>query len=283
MSRPLSSVSALGGATLSQCARDPATLIAVGLLGLGTLTLHATTVFGFEAEAAIRAEMVRDSLLLGGMAAVALGLVRVGGVEWRDQTVAPLLATPLGRPGWFAGRALGLALSGAGTVVLLTLAAATMAAFGARAWTAWPGLVACVALLTAATLKSARPRSAAVPVALVLSVAGGAVVVIGAGSALWLTAAGAALAAAVLAVVGLTASMWFPLGGALGMVVGCYLLGHTAAPGFAGAFAGRVVWRCVVPDLAAVAALHLGAVVAAAAWTGGVGWIGAERARARDL
>lgn len=283
------SVGALAGATQSECLRDRATLLAVGLLGLGTLSLHATTVFAIGGEQGMRAELARNSMLLAVLATVAFALLRHGGVEWSRVAIAPLVCSPLGRSGWFVGRVggvLGAAGSIAGAIAVATVA---MEGFAGGVTTASLAAWSALILLGAgAMLRVSRPTS------MVGRSSGGAGVAFAAlallshalvspdGVALLAALCGATGVAGVLAAVGFTVSMWLPAGGALGVVVATYLLGHVAVHSLWPGVAAGWVWRIAIPDLAGMAALEPFAASMGVVWAGGVAWIGCERARIRE-
>lgn len=267
----------LSRATAAQLGRDAATLAAVGLAGLGALTLHATTVFGFGAEAQLRGELTRDSLLLAGAAVAAIAPLRVGGAEWRDGTAAPLLATPLSRAGWFLGRLAGVLAVAALAVGVVAVAAAATEGLARGTLAGAAGLLAVAALAAGACWGAARPGARGARwCGLGGAVLGGAAV-LATGGGLLPALAGALAASAVLAVAAAAASVWLPPGGALGATAAVYLLGHTVQPGWS--LAGRAAWRLAVPDLAGCAAVEPAALAAAAVWAGGIAWLGVERTR----
>jgi hypothetical protein len=286
---PARAALALALTTQSECLRDRATLLAVGLLGLGTLSLHATTVFTIGGEQSMRAELARNSMLLASLAAVGFALLRHGGVEWSRTSVAPLVCSPLGRAGWFAGRALGTAGAAALLAGVVAVAAVAMEGFasGAGAPSVSAG-GALVLLAVAAVVRGSRPTSVAA------RWCGGGGVALGVialllhaimgfeGLQLARAAAGAAGAGAVLAAAGFTASLWLPVGGAVGVVLALYLLGHVAVQALAPGWATGV-WRIAIPDLAGIAALEPLATLLGLVWAAAVAWIGGEGALRREL
>ena len=267
----------LSRATTAQLGREPATLAAVGLAGLGALTLHATTVFGFGAEAQLRGELVRDSLLLAGAAVAAIAPLRVGGVEWRDGTASPLVASPLSRAGWFLGRLAGVLMVAAGGVLAVGIAAAAMEGLAQGGIAGTLGLLAAAALAVAALWGAARPGACGARWCAGAGAVLGGVALLVAGGTLLAALAGALAASAVLAVVALAASLVLPPGGAVGTTATIYLLGHTVRPEWS--LGGRAAWRLAVPDLAGCAGLEPAALAAAAVWACGIAWLGVECAR----
>lgn len=286
---PLHAVAALATATQNECLRDRATLLAAGLLGVGTLSLHATTVFTLGGEAGMRAELAANSMMLAGVAAVAFALLRHGGVEWSRTAIAPLVCSPLGRGGWFIGRMLGVTAAAALLAGAIGVATVALEGFAAQLGIAAVSALASLALLaTGGIVRGSRPTSA-----LARACGGGGVAcgliallmhaIVGhEGVELLASVAGAGSVAAVLAAAGLTASMWLPVGGAVGVVAALYLLGHVAVQAVLGDGAGLVAWRVVIPDLAGIAAVEWSAVGVGLLWGIGVAWLGCERALIRE-